>query len=108
MLSFIKPTPILITFITAAGILLHDMHIDKATTVAVSTPVIAASAEASDKGVSSNYHTHVERASIPRYNSFRSSLPNIQPPRDDDRRYINNKKLSFMGANDTASLWPSV
>lgn len=108
MLQFIKPTPIIITIVTVFGILMHDMHIDRATTVAIALPVLLASAESLDKVISSNYHTHVERASLPRYSAFRSSLPNVQPPRDDDRRYIQNKKLVFSGGGDAVSLWPSV
>jgi hypothetical protein len=112
MLNFIKPLPVIITLMTTTGILMHDMHIDKATTVAMSLPSTMASTGTSagyEKIISQNYHTHVERASIPRvHTSFRSSLPNIQPPRDDDRRYIQNKKLLFMGGGDAQSLWPSV
>lgn len=113
MLSFIKPAPLIITAITAIGILSHEMHIDRATTVAVALPAIAASAAtagAYDKVISQNYHTHVERASLPKFNSsaFRSTLPNVQPPRDDDRRYVQNKKLLFMGGGDAVGLWPSV
>ena len=112
MLKFIKPLPVIITLMTTTGILMHDMHIDKATTVAMSVPSVYESAgntAAYEKVISQNYHTHVERASIPKVNtSFRSSLPNIQPPRDDDRRYIQNKKLLFMGGSDAQSLWPSV
>lgn len=108
MLKLIKPAPIVLTFLTLVGILMHDMHIDKATTVAVSLSAAVATAGALEKGITQNYHTHVERASLPRYSTFRSSLPNIQPPRDDDRRYIQNKKLLFIGGSDTVSLWPSI
>jgi hypothetical protein len=109
MFKLIKPAPVILTFITLTGLLMHDMHIDKATTVAISLPAIVASTGALEKVISPSYHTHVERASIPRYSiSFRSSLPNIQPPRDDDRRYIQNRKLLFMGGGDTVSIWPSV
>lgn len=109
MQNFIKPLPVIITLITTAGILMHDMHIDKATTIAVAPVALMATAGAMDKVISQNYHTHVERASLPKFNtSFRSSLPNVQPPRDDDRRYIQNKKLLFMGGGDAVSLWPSV
>jgi len=110
MLKFIKPAPVILTVLTLTGMLMHDMHIDKATTVAISSlPAAAESTGALEKAITPNYHTHVERASIPRYtSSFRSSLPNMQPPRDDDRRYIQNKKLMYMGGGDTLSLWPSV
>lgn len=108
MLSLIKPLPFIIMAITTVGILSHEMHIDRATTVAVALPAAAAAAGvvgASEKIISQNYHTHVERASIPK---FSSSLPNVQPPRDDDRRYVQSKKLLFLGGGDTASLWPSI
>jgi len=109
MLKFVKPIPVIITtLVTLVGILMHDMHIDKATAVAISLPAVIASTGALEKIITPSYHTHVERVSLPRNNSFGSSLPNMQPVRDDDRRYIQNKKLMFMGGGDTTSLWPSV
>lgn len=97
---------------TTLGILSHEMHIDRATTIAVAPSSIASSsgAAAYEKVITQNYHTHVERASLPKINTsgFRSTLPNIQPPRDDDRRYVQNKKLLYMGGGDAMSLWPSV
>jgi len=104
-----KLAPLAITLMTTLGILSHEMHIDRAATVAVTVSVAAVSVGALEKIISQNYHTHVERASLPKVStSFRSSLPNIQPPRDDDRRYIQNKKLMYMGGGDAVSLWPSV
>lgn len=114
MLKIIKTVPVVaVTVTTLVGILMHDMHIDKATTVAMVAPAALAATGvgmAYEKvAISQNYHTHVERASLPKVStSFRSSLPNIQPPRDDDRRYIQNKKLMYMGGGDAVSLWPSV
>ena len=105
MLTFIKPSPILIILVTTFGIVMHDMHLDKAATAAISLPAYTASTGALEKTLTPNYHIHVERAEIPR---FSSSLPNIQPPRDDGRKYIQNKKLLFSGGGDTVSLWPSV
>lgn len=120
MLQLIKPLPVIVTMLTTAGILMHDMHIDKATTVAIAVPVIAASTAAAstatatggeyEKVITQNFHTHVERYEAPKLSSsYRSSLPNMQPPRDDDRKYIQNKKLMFVGGGDTTtSLWPSI
>lgn len=109
MLKFIKPAPIILTVFTLVGILMHDMHLDKVTTVAVSQAAASASTGAFERVITPSYHTHVERVSLPRYTtSFRSSLPNIQPPRDDERRYVQNKKLMYMGGGDTLTLWPSV
>lgn len=117
MTNIITPIPVLaVTVTTMIGILMHDMHIDKATSIAMLAPAAlaatgaAASAVSTDKVITQNYHTHVERASLPKINTsaFRSTLPNIQPPRDDDRRYIQNKKLMYMGGGDAVTLWPSV
>lgn len=110
MLKITKPATITLTFLTLAGLLMHDMHIDRATTVAITLPtMVATTAGAYEKVISSNYHTHVERASLPRFaTQFRSNLPNMHPPRDDDRRYVQNKKLLYMGGGDAVSLWPSV
>lgn len=117
IMNLITPIPVIaVTVTTMVGILMHDMHIDKATSIAMLAPAAAAatgaaaSAVAYDKVISQNYHTHVERASIPKINAsaFRSTLPNIQPPRDDDRRYVQNKKLMYFGGGDAAPLWPSV
>lgn len=107
MLNIIKPIPVIITTVlTLVGLLMHDMHIDKATVVAVALPASVASSGALEKSISPSYHTHVERVSVG--SAFRSSMPNMHPPRDDDRKYVQNKKLLFMGGGDTQSLWPSV
>lgn len=108
MLQIIKTLPpLIITAVTMFGVLMHDTRIDKVS-VALAAPVMAAgSVAALEKATNPNYHTHVERASVDRA-AFRSSLPNMQPPRDDDRRYIQNKKLLFLGGSDAVGLWPSV
>ena len=105
----IKPLPIVISLMTAAGLLMHDTHLDKATYVAVSVPSAIVAVGALEKAMTPHYHTHVDRVSGPnRSNSYRSSLPNSKPPRDDDRRYIQNKKLLYAGGGDAVHLWPSV
>lgn len=107
----INPAPIALTMATLFGILVHDIHIDQAT-AAIAVPALAASVlsiDALDKYVSGNYHTHVERPSLPRtFNTFRPTLPNSQPTRDDARRYIQNRKAN-LGFGDTVGyMWPSV
>lgn len=110
MLKFIKPISILLVFVTASGVLLHDMKIDKATTLAMAAPALAATAGALTASVAKMDHVHVERASAPKMASiFSSSLPKVYPPRDDDKRYIQSKKSIFMtGGSDRSVLWPSV
>lgn len=106
--NYLGLASVALSLVTMLGILVHDMHIDRATTVAVAFPVIVASAMASDKIIGNMAHLHVERASIPRaFTSFRSSLPNSHPPRDDERRHINSKKASLGFGADQGYVWPS-
>ena len=102
MQHFIKTSSIVVVLATTFGILMHDIHLDKAAAV-VSLPAYIASSGALERSLSPHFHTHVERASIPRA----SSLPKVQPPRDDGRRYVQNKKLLLSGG-DAMSYWPSV
>ena len=110
MLQIVKPIPILFTFATVFGVLVHDMHIDRATTAAVALPAILATAGAADFLLKSNQHTHVERAEIGKnqLTMQRSALPKAQPPRDDDKRYVQPKKLAYSGGDSQSGIWPSV
>jgi len=99
-----KTSSIVVVFITTFGVLMHDMHLDKAATAAVALPAFIASTGALEKAMTPHYHTHVERASIPRLSS---SLPKVRPPRDDGRKYVQNKKV-MLACGDAVSLWPSV
>ena len=108
MLPILNPTPILFTFAVMFGVLVHDMHIDKATTVAFAPPAYSgstAAANVADHIISKSEHTHVERASV---GAFSSTLPKSQPPRENDRRYIQNHKQSAGGTTDPTFIWPSV
>lgn len=109
MLSLIKPAPILLTFATMFGVFVHDMNIDKAAKVATAPPAAyasVASAKAIDEFISRSEHTHVERASIAHKQT--SSLPKVQPPKDDERKYVQNKKQDGLGGDDQTYIWPSV
>ena len=107
MTSFATPLLINLTLATAFGVLIHDTQIDKATTVALAAPVALASLAVSDLNSKSNDHVHVEKASaVNHLGSLRANIAKI-PPRDDDRKYIQSKKIIFGGGNGS-SLWPSV
>lgn len=110
MSQIIKTASLALVFITAAGILLHDMNIDKATKIALAAPGALAITGAAAASVAKMDHIHIERASAPKMASiFNSSLPKIHPPRDDDKRYVQSKKALFMSGGDSNSqLWPSV
>lgn len=107
MQNFVKLTSVAIALSTTFGILMHDIHLDKAAAV-VSRPAYLTTTGALESSLNPNYHTHVERASLPRPSVQRSSLPNVTPPREGDRRHINAKKVLFSAGGETASYWPSV
>lgn len=106
--TLINPAALLFTAVTTFGVLVHDTQVDRATTVALAATSSFVSFIAIDSALkSSENHVHVERASAPRHiNALRATLPRVQP-RDDDRRYLQSKRLYF-GTGDTNYLWPSV
>ena len=109
MLKFIKPLSVSLVFVTASGVLLHDMKIDKAASVALA-PALVLSAGALGMMTAKMDHIHVEGGSGAKGGSqFHSSLPKVNPPKDDDRRYVQSKKsLALSGGGTEDSLWPSV
>lgn len=90
MQKTINLAPIVFVFAVAAGVLLHDMRIDKAAYVALAVPATLATYGAAHF-VSGGEHIHVERVAFSNQKSvFQSSLPKITP-RDNSDRY---KKLA--------------
>lgn len=104
----INPFPLIFTIVATFGVLVHDTQVDRATAVALALPTAFASFAAVDAAIkSSEQHVHVERVSAPKHlGSLQLSIPRIQP-RDDDRRYIQSKKIAF-GSSDSGIIWPSV
>lgn len=108
MQQLIKPIAVVLVFITATGILLHDLNLDKAAKVAFAAPA-ALAITGLGHSVAKMEHVHVERAAAPKMaNIFTSSLPKIAPPTD-DKKYVQVKKhVSLSGGDDRSYLWPSV
>lgn len=104
----INPAPLIFTIATTFGVLVHDMQIDRATTLAFALPTAFATFAAVDSVVKSGeQHVHVERISTPhQLANLKMNVPRIQP-RDDDHRYVQSKKAFFNGDSST-SLWPSI
>jgi hypothetical protein len=104
----INPLPLIFTIAATFGVLVHDTQVDRATTVALAMPAAFATFAAVDSVIkSSEQHVHVERVAMPHHlASLGNSLPRIQP-RDDDRRYVQSKKIAF-GSMDSGYIWPSV
>lgn len=87
----IERLAITVSIITAIGIFVHDMKIDKFTLTAIALPVVIASLEGTSKLAlfSSDAHTHVERASITQaVADLRSPNPRIQPRAQDDKKHL--------------------
>lgn len=106
--TIINPFIMLFALFTTTGVLVHDTQIDRAAMFAITVPAAIIGYAGLDTAIKSgDAHTHVERVSGPKHlNTLRATLPRIQP-RDDDRRYLQNKKIYFGGADGT-SIWPSV
>ncbi|MFZ2125991.1 MAG: hypothetical protein WAV04_00565 [Candidatus Microsaccharimonas sp.] len=103
----INPLALLFTVTTTFGVLVHDTQLDRAALAAV-VPVSFASFAAIDSVLKSGEsHVHVERVHGPNtLATLRSTVPRVQP-RDDDRRYIQSKKV-YLGTAGSSYLWPSV
>lgn len=99
--------PIVFVIAVATGVLVHDLRIDKATSVAMALPAMLAIYGAAHFVGGGSEHIHVERVAFSHQSSiFHSSLPKVTP-RDNDRHYVQSKK-SLAHSGDTNSLWPSV
>lgn len=105
--TIINPILLGLTLFTTVGVLVHDTQLDRATTVAVALPTVMAGFAVDSLLKSGDGHPHVERVSGPKqFSSLRATLPRLQP-RDNDRGYVQHKKVYF-GGGETTSLWPSV
>ncbi|OGL22553.1 hypothetical protein A2707_04520 [Candidatus Saccharibacteria bacterium RIFCSPHIGHO2_01_FULL_45_15] len=94
--TIIRHTAIGLALSTTLGVLIHDTKIDKATTVALSVPVLAASV---DMGMThfklgGEAHTHVERVSLSNaVRDLQPGTPRIQP-RDDAKKFHLQKNVA--------------
>lgn len=91
MKYLIERLAITISIITALGIFVHDMKIDKFTLTAIALPVIVATFETGSRMAlfASDAHTHVERVSFTQaVADLRSPSPRIQPRAHDDRKHL--------------------
>lgn len=107
MRNTINLAPIVFIIAIATGVLVHDMRIDKATTVALAMPAVLATYGVAHF-VGGSEHIHVERVAFSNQSRiFHSSLPKITP-RDDIRSYVQTKKPQTISGSGQNSLWPSV
>ncbi len=105
MTPFTNIAAILMSSTTLVGILFHDMHIDKAASLALSLPTAAVVTGVASEAIKKGHaHTHVNTIEAPK----RASVRNIdmQRPRDDHRKNTVKKVQHHFGA-DNGIIWPS-
>jgi len=104
---FTQSLSLSLVFATAFGVLAHDTQVDQAAVVAMAAPAALAGFALADMASKSNEHVHVEKVSVASHiNAARVYVPKVQP-RDDDRKYIQGKKLAY-NTGGGSGLWPSV
>lgn len=106
MTPLINPLPFVFIIATAFGVVMHDTQVDQATSMAIVAPANYSDFAVADAASKSGDHVHVERVSIANQgSSSRTNIAKTQP-RDDDHRYIQEKKQSLTGGG--SGFWPSV
>ncbi len=94
---FLNPLAILLTLSTATGVLVHDTHIDKATTTVLATPAAVTNYDSNTKSIqfNSDFHTHIERgATAQTLHSFRTHQPRITPRVTEDKKHLLQKHVT--------------
>ena len=91
---------------TSVGVLAHDTQVDKAAVVAFTAPAALAAFALADIASKSHEHVHVEKVSSSSNLGYSRFVPKV-PPREENRRYIQEKKLAIIDG-DAKTIWPSV
>lgn len=99
----LNPLAVIISLSTLTGVLLHDMHLDKAAMTAMSLPPVLASYDTGAKlaSLGNDPHTHVERSSLAQaISALSDTQPRVQPRAGEDKkhllqRYARRSALSF-------------
>ena len=89
--SSIRSLLIFLSLSTAAGVLIHDTRLDKATVTAMALPVALAGLDSSYGklgDLSGTPHTHTERASLSQLvHDLRGQMPRIMP-RENNKKHV--------------------
>lgn len=91
MQNLIKHLAVTLSIVTALGIFVHDMKIDKFTMTALALPVVIATFETGSRFAlfANDAHTHIERASLSQaLADLRTQTPRIQPRAHDDKKHL--------------------
>jgi len=92
----LNPLIAMMSLSTATGVLLHDMHLDKATLTVLSAPAVAANYDTGTKAVSlgTDPHVHTERGSLSQaVGDLKFQHPRIQPRTQEDKKYLLQKHV---------------
>lgn len=91
--SILSPLAIVLTFSTATGVFVHDMHIDSAT-AALAMPTATLAHDTVSKMVGfGDAHTHVERAAMAQaIIDLQGQNPRIQPRMAEEKKYMMQKR----------------
>jgi hypothetical protein len=90
--AILNPLAVLMSFSTATGVLVHDMHIDQAAS-ALAMPAQMASIDTTKSvNLGGADHTHVERASLSQSLHLHAANQSIQP-RSEDKKYLLQKRV---------------
>ena len=83
---------------TSLGIVLHDTHLDEATSLAIALPVAFIGMEISSAiQLSGADHTHEERVSLSQaIRDLHKGAPRVQP-REEHRRYVVRRNMGKAG-----------
>lgn len=94
----INPIAILISLSTATGVLLHDMHIDKAAVTALNLPSSLVTYDANSgkiTAISNDLHTHTERNSLAQVvHDLKTPSPRLLPRHNEDRKHLMQKVVA--------------
>ncbi len=93
---FLNPLAILMSFSTATGVLIHDMHIDNAAAAVMAMPGSLAHYETSNKlaGLDGTTHTHVERGAYSQpVAQLHGDTPRLQPRASEDKKHLLQKRV---------------
>ncbi len=89
--QLISTLSLIVSLFTVSGIMLHDTRVDKATSIAVATPVSVGQFDANtNKSIhfGSDAHTHVERSSFSQaMRAYQTATPGVQP-RTEERKHL--------------------
>lgn len=89
-ITFTAPISLFVSLAALMGVTLHDTKIDKLATSVVGVPSVMTSAESgSNKGLSGDPHTHVERVSL---RDMHSSQPRLMP-RAEHKKHMMQKNM---------------